>query len=582
MKKGLLCPLVILLFLNVSAINNFPPCEIGTPTATILPCNEEGNFYIKLNFEYGGIGEEGFSVQGNGNNYGSFEYGNLPVQIGPLEGDGTTIYEFVVIDNQYEDCTNWTAIDPVDCGGSGDCEIWDVWADDHPCNDNGYFYVLLGFDYVNVGEEGFRVKGNGTNYGNFEYGDLPVEIGPLLGDGVTVYEFIVKDLQYNDCSDWTELGPIDCSVGSDCDIYDMEIVVWPCNDDGFFWVDIDFEYENIGGEGFDAYVNDDYIGHFWYEQLPIEYGPLEGDGETIYNFFIVDTEFESCHDWEAIDPVDCEGGGGDCEIGELEIEILPCNEEGNFFVVVDFDYANVSDEGFKLFVNWDLYESYDYNDLPIEVGPLVGDGETPYHFLVRDIVYEDCASDGSIEAVDCEGSGNTCEIGELDIEILPCNEGDNFFVEIDFEYANVGTGFLLYVNEDLWDDYTYNALPIEVGPLAGDGTTSYGFLVKDAQHEDCNSFADIEPVNCDQGDGVVESDNIIYPNPNHRGDVFNINKELSIPRNIFIYDIEGDMILKEENSESDQFKINRRMEAGMYFFVIETVGKTYRGKLIIE
>lgn len=409
MRKNLLLLLMSLTF-SVFAINQIVACEIGEVSADVQPCNESGNFFVMINFEYGEVGEQGFRIQGNGNNYGNYSYEDLPVQVGPLEGDGTTVYEFVVIDNQYEDCSNWTAVDPVDCEGSGggeECNIWDVWADNHPCNDDGYFYVLLGFEYENVGENGFKVQGNGTNYGTFQYDDIPVEIGPLLGDGVTEYEFVVKDLQIEGCSDWTSIEPVDCEGGGgDCNIFGMEVATEPCNDDGYFWAVLDFEYDNVSESGFNVYVNDEYYGSYDYEALPVEIGPILGDGETIHNFFVVDYEFISCAGWLAIDPVDCNGGGNQCEIGELEINVQPCNDDGMFFVEIDFEYAHVSEAGFKLYVNDDLFESYSYDDLPIEAGPFEGDGVTIYNFFVRDIMLEGCNSTSAIDPVNCEGEAS--------------------------------------------------------------------------------------------------------------------------------------------------------------------------------
>jgi len=47
------------------------------------------------------------------------------------------------------------------------------------------------------------VAGNGNEYGIFEYEDLPILIGPLEGDGVAVYEFVVFDLEFIGCTDRT-------------------------------------------------------------------------------------------------------------------------------------------------------------------------------------------------------------------------------------------------------------------------------------------------------------------------------------------------------------------------------------------
>ena len=584
MKKFLL-PLVLLISIMTFIPKPAVSCEIGEIGADVLPCNDDGDFYVLLDFEYAEVGNDGFRVQGNGNNYGNFSYEDLPVEIGPLEGDGETVYEFVVIDNQFGDCSNWTAIDPVDCeNGGGECNIWDAEADVNPCNEEGFFTVMLDFEYYNVGSDGFHVQGNGTNYGNFSYEDIPVEIGPLEGDGVTVYEFIVTDNQIEGCSDWTGIDPVDCEgSGSECGIGELDIEVLDCNDDGYFMCILDFEYENVSEAGFNAYVNNEYFGNYSYSQLPVEIGPLEGDGETIYNFFVVDSQFEDCHRWDAIDPVECEEGGDECEIDDMEVDVLPCNEAGNFFVLLDFEYENVSEEGFKLWINGDLYESYDYTQLPIEVGPFEGDGETAYHFLVRDIIYENCAEDLWIDPVDCDNQGS-CWMGEMEVEIEDCNDDNAFFAVIEFQYGNVsGDGFNLYVNDDLYGTFAYEELPLEVGPLSGDGVTAYSFFAGDFIFEGCNTYSAIDPVDCEEGDGANASGEqaMLYPNPVKSNGQMQLSEELDSPVNIYLYDLHGNEVLRRETFSEKSFSLPA-LDSGIYFYKIDDSGKTLNGKFSVE
>ena len=484
MKKSTLNILAALLTTFFFLHNSYAQtCEIGQVNVDVLPCDESGMFYVVLNFGYANVGNEGFHVQGNGNNYGNFSYENLPIEIGPLEGNGTTVYEFVVIDNQFADCSNWTAIDPVDCTGGGDCSIWEVTAVPTDCNDDGFFWVVLDFEYQNVGDQGFTVHGNGNNYGTFEYENLPVEIGPLAGDGVTVYEFGVTDVQFEGCSNWTVIDPVDCNGSGDCHIWEVVVDDHPCQE-GYFYVYLDFNYENVSGEGFTLMVNNDLYGNFSYEDLPLlEVGPFLGDGTTVYVFHVFDQVYGDCGAYREFGPINC-GGGGNCEIGMLNIDVLDC-VEGMFNVILDFDYANVGDQGFKVWVNEDLYGHFWYEDLPLNLGPFVGDGTTVYHFLVRDVAHPDCASDRSIDPVDCSGGGD-CHIWDLVPTILPCNDDGLFMVLLNFNHANVGEeGFTVYINEVDQGEYAYEDVPVEVGPLEGDGTTVYNITVRDDQYEGC-------------------------------------------------------------------------------------------------
>jgi hypothetical protein len=382
---------------------------------------------------------------------------------------------------------------------AGDCEIGEIDVDVMPCDETGHFDVVLDFEYAHVGDNGFKVQGNGNVYGIFQYTDLPVTIGPLFGDGTTIYEFVVRDMDNPDCTNWTEIDPVDCEgTGGDCSIWDLVVDDNPCMDDGFFTVYLDFEYENVGGDGFKLFVNDDLLGIHLYEDLPLtEVGPFEGDGETVYNFFVRDVAHAECNDSYPLGPIDCEGGGGDeCDLWGLDVEVLPCNEEGYFMAEVGFEHENTS-EAFLIWVNGIIFDDYGYDDLPVTVGPLEGDGETVYHFVVADVVNEDCATNTHIEPVDCEGTGGDCFIGDPEATVLPCNEDDHFFVLLDFEHEHAGeAGFRVVGNGNNYGNFEYEDLPVEIGPLYGDGSTVYEFVVIDNIFEDCTNWTAIDPVDC--------------------------------------------------------------------------------------
>jgi len=472
---------------------SFAQCEIGEIEATPTPCDSMGFFNLVMNFEYTNVGTDGFTVEGNGMIYGTYEYTDLPIIIYDLEGDGITFYEFVVRDAQTPDCNNFIEFGTFDCDG-GDCLIWNVDVFPQPC-DGGFFYVQLGFWYENTGDQGFRVQGNGNNYGNFEYDDLPITIGPLEGDGITEYEFVVIDNEIEDCSDWSAIDPVECPGTGDCDIWDLVIDDHPC-DSGMFNVYLDFEYENVGDSGFALYVNYDLFGYYFYEELPLEnIGPFLGDGSTVYHFLVVDQTFENCAEDLNFGPIECDSIG-DCHIWDLVIDDHPC-DGGMYNVLLDFEYENVSEEGFALYVNYDLLDEYSYADLPLEsIGPFEGDGSTVYHFMVVDLSFDECAEDANFGPIECDSIGD-CEIGDINVTILPCNEIDEFNVLLDFVHVNTGDEFTVQGNGMMYGTYLYTDLPVEIGPLMGDGTTIYEFAVIDVLYNDCAEDTYIDPVSCD-------------------------------------------------------------------------------------
>ena len=352
-------------------------CEFGTVEVEVLPCGDGGYFKVNIDFDYANVGNEGFKIQGNGNDYGDFNYEDLPVTISNLLGDGTTEYEFVVTDNQFEDCSNWAGIDPVDCG-VGDCYISELNIDDYPCEE-GQYNVYLNFEYEDVSEEGFRLFVNEDLFDEFDYADLPLNIGPFIGDGEAEYLFVVRDIISEDCASDKWFGPIDCGE-TGCNIWDMEATILPCNEESEFNVLINFLYENTGDDGFAIRGNGNNYGSYEYNELPVELGPFLADGETEYEFEARDNQLEGCLDWTSIDPFDCDTA---VQIDNLNLNMVDC-EGNNYFLVVDFDYLNEGEDGFIISGNGLKPTTFDYDELPVTVGPLTNDEITSYYFTLRD------------------------------------------------------------------------------------------------------------------------------------------------------------------------------------------------------
>jgi len=356
-----------------------------------------------------------------------------------------------VIDQEYEDCSNWTAIDPIDCeGGVGDCEIGELIIDDHPCEE-GMFWVYFNFEYGNTSEV-FHVYANDSYFGAFEYAELPLNLGPLEGDGETVYYFHVIDSEDPSCHSWKVFGPIECESGGDCLIGELNVDFIECDEEGYYWVGMNFEYEYVSEEGFKFFLNDELFGVYDYDDLPIEIGPLAGDGETQYDFYVRDEVYEDCSNWKLIGPEECENwGGGECNIWDVIAEPQPC--DGNLFnVLLDFEFENVGDNGFKVVGNGNNYGTYDYESLPISIGPLAGDGVTIYEFVAKDLSYEGCSDWTAIDPIYC-GEVGVYEISKnAMIQLYPNPASDVLNIVIG---KNVKDGFLMIVYDSFGKEINY-------------------------------------------------------------------------------------------------------------------------------
>ncbi len=518
-----------------------------------------------------------FTVAGNGNDYGTFNYNELPITVGPLEGDGITIYEFVVTDNLDPNCSEFTVIDPVFCDVQGDCAIIELVVDPQDCNNDGtynifinfnyenpgndffdlfdgsgnnigfyaladlpiihenfvpsgndfdvitvcindmpnccateeflaldcptpqcqisnvvadpgpcdgmLFWVTINFDYENTGDL-FSIHGNGTDYGDFDYNDLPVTIGPLVGDGITIYEFVVTDLANPNCSDFTVIDPIQCDVNI-CEIWDLVAEAHSC-DGEFFLVDIDFNYENTS-DSFEVHGNGNNYGTFAYADLVITIGPFEGNGQSL-EFVVFDQQNDGCAADVVIEAPYCPGI--DCEIWGLVAEAHDC--DGEFFLVdIDFNYENTSDS-FEVHGNGNNYGTFAYADLVITIGPFEGNGQS-LEFVVFDQQNDGCAAEVVIEAPYCPGLD--CEIWNVVAEAHDCDDNDQFLLDVDFNFENTSDSFVVLGNGNNYGTFAFADLFITLGPFEGNGQT-LEFFIFDQQDDNCNTELVFEAPNC--------------------------------------------------------------------------------------
>ena len=691
-------------------------CFIDSLSAVVSDC-ENGHFFVTLDFEYDGVGDQ-FKVQGNGTNYGVFEYSQLPISLGPLAGDGSTPYEFVVNDLSHPGCQNFTEIGTVDCTSSGNCAISNLNFEPGPCNAdgtyklwinfdyenapndffdvlyqgqniayfeladlpvyiehfddggnphpvvsvcindtpnccqeadftppncnpceiwnleavasdcaNGLFFATINFEHTNTGAEGFKLFGNGIAYGLFNYNDLPIQVGPLVGNGETAYEFIVKDAQAPACKAEFELGTVECPPTGDCEIFDAVAEPLECHndgtyallldfqvanpgnnfffvkykdevvvphaalanlplviehfeddgnpaqnleicindqpgccvevpfeslncpppsdcefsdiiaeahdcEDGHFLVDIAFEHTATGNEGFVIYGNGQVYGEFEYGEPFYTIGPLPGNGQ-VYEFIIKDLQNPDCKGFTHIGPIYCDDV---CHIYDLEANVSDCNDEGQFYVTLNFEHSGGSNEGFKVVGNGNVYGFFDYGELPISIGPLETDLEV-LEFVVKDLMHPGCQDYVSLHTPDCSPQ-NECFIADLVVDLHPCLNNGTFYVSLDFFHENTSGYFTVHGNGINYGTFSYDDLPLLVGPLVGNGSTPFEFVVSDLHHPDCHDAVEVGPVDCGTS-GDCELYNLLAdPGSCYNDDTYNlwINFEVNNPSNNF-YDI---------------------------------------------
>ncbi len=202
-----------------------------------------------------------------------------------------------------------------------DCSIQSIEYELQECND-GFFFIHIAVGVVNPGAEGFSVLGNGHDYGDFSYEAVFIEIGPLKGNGETPYEFVVIDNQFEGCSDFIEVGPVDCTP-PECGIHDVVLDFQNCNEQGQYEFVLNFEYANTANLGFDVFLGGDFLGFYHYEDLPVQ---LAAFGQLNTDWFylrVCDNDNPNCCAGIEMMTPDCPVSDG-CFIENVVVEAHPC------------------------------------------------------------------------------------------------------------------------------------------------------------------------------------------------------------------------------------------------------------------
>ena len=471
-------------------------CEIGEVEVEATDCDDEGLFDVVLNFDHANTSDF-FTVVGNGNNYGTFSYADLPITITGLEANGM-VYEFVVKDEEYPDCSNFGGWDSEDCIGGGDCEIFDLEVEAFDCDQNGVYILSINFEVENPGNDFFDLYVNNEFLGFHPIANLPMSFtyadNPNSGGIVKV---CIND-NPNCCKTAEYANP--CNNNNNCEIGEVEVEATDCDDEGLFDVILNFDHANTS-DFFTVVGNGNNYGTFSYADLPITITGLEANG-MVYEFVVKDEEYPDCSNFGVWESEDC-SNPSDCEIAQLDVYPLSCNPDGTYSILVLFDYENVDSDLFDVFAAGDYIGSFPYDDLPLTIPSFPASGNNNDVLTVCDSDSEQCCEIAEFEALDC----TACNIEEVILDIGACDDQNNFEIFLDLEIEGEGDlGFLVFGNGNNYGNFDYADLPISLGLFDGDGITAYEFIVVDIANSDCVGYAELAPVDCQSPSPVWPGD----------------------------------------------------------------------------
>ena len=466
-------------------------CEIYDVVADATAC-ASGEFFVFINFEFENVGAT-FTIQGNGNNYGTFSYDSLPVQIGPFDGDGESVYEFVVIDSQTDGCSDFTVLEALDCPAS--CGFNDVVIEPFECVNDTSYNLDLDFIPISVGDAGFSVYAAGMLLGEYAYDDLPVVVENFPASGDFFDELTICDNADTACCQTHEFQALLCG---ECVIYEMVAEPSECDSNAQFFITIDFEYQNVGASGFQIGGNGNIYGTFEYADLPITLGPFDGDDMTFWEFVVFDLDNPLCIQGVEVGVINCINP---CEIGELIVDALECTGDGTYNLFLDFDYANTDSVGFDVWAGDDFIGFYSYDDLPLTIEDFPASGGDLDEITVCDNDNPDCCSTASFLSPGCF---EICDIWDIIVAPIECTTDSTFSALVTFLYEHLDNEFV-----DIWSGdkylgfYSVDSLPVLVDGFP----SSFGdveITICENDNEMCCESREFDGLQCDTTCTITE------------------------------------------------------------------------------
>lgn len=285
---------------------------------------------------------------------------NFPYLYLTAENTGDVVNELsICVDTSLDFECCYAHLFELECNPNDECAIGEIFVEPSDCIDTGLPGFLINFEHVNVGTQGFSLKGNGSDYGDFEYEDLPILI-QVGEDCDKFYEFVIIDNEF-ECSNFIEYGNFCCS--NNCSFRLKETSV-QCDEAFITEIAFYIEEDTDPIKEYKIYANGIFIGETErnneFFELPTEI-PI-APGEEI-ELTVCDSE---CCVSQDLNLSNCIEASQDCEISYIQTSEVSC-DNGQIDFELDFEYQGTNSDEFDVYSIFGYVATYKYADLPLKV-----------------------------------------------------------------------------------------------------------------------------------------------------------------------------------------------------------------------
>ena len=178
-------------------------------------------------------------------------------------------------------------------------------------------------------------------------------------------------------------------------------------------------------------------------------------------------------------------GGGDCDLGDLNVTVGDCNCVEDYQLVLDFPHSYDGNDFFQVLVrNNESLGYYRFSDLPLTIDRFPV-SELPDDYLKVCVVNDPtCCKEIEWDTPNCAESD--CEIRDIVVGVIECQSDSTYVLQLDFIHENTGNDFFdFYVrNNELIGTFSLDQLPLTVQdfPISGNDYDFIRICINDDPH----------------------------------------------------------------------------------------------------
>lgn len=494
-------------------------CRVSELVTRPSECKSNGRYDVFIDFQHESLTGPTFEVTIGDQQKNDLKLSDLPITIEDVQLiEGVNYYAKICVfqsttplTTDVFQCCVEKKIEFEPCNNSTSCELVDLDKTFIKCNEDGTTYLEFEFKQINLN----------ADLDNFSVliDEKIQEIDFLNANKFSIEKAAIEQGEHSitlcykngltDCCVRTNFESLSCETNtSDCNnIYEVYAEAFPCDVDGTFLIDIGFKVENPKSGKFQIIGNGIDYGTFEYGQSFYTVVQIKGDAKTEYEFIVKDLENPNCKGFTTLGPINCDNNA-DCQLSDLNAEISDCSDEGTVDIKVNFKTALTNDKGFNVYIDEQYIETYGFHQTEFVLNKMdLPSGNYKLYICRNDV--DNCCITKEIFLPEC----GTCAITNVTAFANECETDEYFFVDLKFDVVNPSSDrFRVVGNNKLYGVFEYGKESYELGPLTGDGTTLFEFIVQDLKNEACASFAELEKtINCDEGNvwpGDANDDNI--------------------------------------------------------------------------